>query len=670
MSGIYVVMRSLFITILVLFCGELFSQDFRTYIIEGDKQLEAGNYYGAAWMYKKAMAADASLYDVIYKYADANRLNNEFGEAEKYYLKIINDKKGRFPLALFWIADVQKSLGQYQKARKNFEDYAKLHEAENDFFLKKAKHELLSCEKALEIKFTPLNISIQHLDTNVNTVNGEFGASVVADSVMFYSSLVPVKSGKDTNQLCAKIFVSKIKDDTIFTKGLMLDTLINTPGYNVSNPCYSRKNRMLYFSKSPLDPQAGKSQIYRTSLQNSKWSKPERLPDLINTKNKYTSQPSIASTKNGDILLFVSDRNGGNGGLDIWIAPINNDGSFSKVINLGMRMDIDTALAYLINTKSKINSMDDEIAPFYDDHDSTLYFSSRWHQGMGGFDIFKTKGDFFNWDIPENVGSPINTSLNDVYFNIDSKGKHAFFTSNRRGSMSKTKESCCNDIWSYNLPKSKLRDTIPLISKKKEEEKRFVQIFEKEIKLLVPLTLHFDNDYPNPKTIDTITKSNYEFLFEQFIAKEDEFRTKFSKGLSQQKASRAIEEIDDFFYENVQKGYDELVEFAQLMEELLAKNQYIVVTMKGYCSPLNTFDYNKNLAKRRISSLINYFSEYKSGFFKKYIDNKQLVLEQVPIGKLVNSNVSEDIKDLRNSVYSPAASLERKIQIIAIQLNK
>lgn len=648
----------------------VFSQDFRLYIKEGDKQYEAGNYYGAAWMYKKAMNLDAALFDIIYKYAESSRLNNDYVEAEKHYLKIEEKSKGRFPLALYWLADVQKSQGQYQKAQKNFQEYVKQHEKENDYFIKKAKREILACEKALELKFAPVDVSIIHIDTSVNTVNGEFGTSVITDSIMFYSSLLPTKSTKDTNQLCAKIFVSRIENDTVLKKGILLDSLINTPDYNVTNPSFSTKNQILYFSKSPLDHQLGKSQIYKSKFQNGKWSIPEKLPEIINAKDRITTQPSLANTNSGEVLFFVSDRAGGNGNLDIWYAPINSDGSFSKVLNLGVRTDIDTSLAYMYDVTSKINTADDDISPFYDIYDSTLYFSTKWHSGMGGFDIFKTKGDFVKWSEPMNVGYPINTSLNDVFFNIDSKGKHAYFTSNRKGSLSKKKESCCNDIWTYKLPKRKMQDSLLTVQQKVDEEQRVVKVFEKEIKLLVPLTLYFDNDYPNPKTTDTLTTSNYEFLFEQYSGKVADFRTNFSKGLAKQKAILAEEEIDNFFYDEVQKGYDGLVEFTQLMEELFIKNQVIVVTMKGYCSPLNTFDYNKNLAKRRISSLMNYFMEYKNGIFKKYVENKQLILEQVPIGKLTNSTVSEDLKDKRNSVYSPGASLERKIQIIAVQLNK
>ncbi|MBI5219521.1 MAG: tetratricopeptide repeat protein [Bacteroidia bacterium] len=647
-----------------------FSQDFRQYIKEGDKQFDEANYYCAAWFYKKAMQLDGSLYDVIYKYAEASRMNTDYNEAEKYYLRILEDNKARFPLALFWLGDVQKSQGQYQKAQKNFSEYLKLHENEGDYFAKKSKREILSCETALVLKFDPTDVNIIHIDTSVNTVNGEYAPNVITDSVMFYSSLISTKNTKDTNMLCAKIFMAKNIRDTIYAKGVMLDTLINSAGYNVINPFFHTATQTLYYSKSPVKVTEGKSQIYRCTFKNNHCTSPERLPDKINKPDYSNLQPSIAKTKKGDIFMFVSDCSGGSGMMDIWYAPLDNDGNFGDVRNLGIRMDIDTSLAHLYDTKSKINSPDDDISPFYDEYDSTLYFSSQWHNGLGGFDIFKVKGDFNKWGEPQNMGYPVNSSWNDIYYTLDTKGKYAFFASNRKGSMFKKKETCCNDIWTYKVNKIRKIDSLLTAQQVKEKVERQVKVFEKEIKQLVPLTLYFDNDYPNPKTKDTVTTSVYDFLFDQYMGREAEFRTKYSKGLSKTQAIKAVDETDDFFLNEVQKGYDGLVGFTQLMEELLSKNQVIVVTMKGYCSPLNTFDYNKNLAKRRISSLMNYFMEYKGGLFKKYVDNKQLILEQVPIGKLSNSNVSEDLKDQRNSVYSPAASLERKIQIIAVQLTR
>jgi hypothetical protein len=107
------------------------------------------------------------------------------------------------------------------------------------------------------------------------------------------------------------------------------------------------------------------------------------------------------------------------------------------------------------------------------------------------------------------------------------------------------------------------------------------------------------------------------------------------------------------------------------MEEVLARGEKVKITMKGYCSPLASTDYNVNLAKRRISSLRNYFTEYKGGIFTKYINTEdstknRLLLTDVEIGELPKSIVSDDVKDVKNSVYSPYAARERKIQIIAV----
>jgi site-specific recombinase XerD len=121
----------------------------------------------------------------------------------------------------------------------------------------------------------------------------------------------------------------------------------------------------------------------------------------------------------------------------------------------------------------------------------------------------------------------------------------------------------------------------------------------------------------------------------------------------------------------VEAGMQDLEKFAKLMEEVLARGEKVKITMKGYCSPLASTDYNVNLAKRRISSLRNYFGEYKDGVFKKYISEENpaaatLLLTDVEIGELPLSNVSDDVKDVKNSVYSPYAARERKIQIIAV----
>jgi hypothetical protein len=106
--------------------------------------------------------------------------------------------------------------------------------------------------------------------------------------------------------------------------------------------------------------------------------------------------------------------------------------------------------------------------------------------------------------------------------------------------------------------------------------------------------------------------------------------------------------------------------------KVLKDSEKVDITIKGYCSPLASTDYNVNLAKRRISSLHNYFMEYQNGVFIPYINNPKtgegsITFIDEDIGELkANKNVSDDYYDTKNSIYNPAAAIERKIQIIAI----
>ena len=135
---------------------------------------------------------------------------------------------------------------------------------------------------------------------------------------------------------------------------------------------------------------------------------------------------------------------------------------------------------------------------------------------------------------------------------------------------------------------------------------------------------------------------------------------------------RATNDIDNLFEDSVDAGMQDLEKFAQLLLKVLKDSEKVTITMKGYCSPLASTDYNVNLAKRRISSLRNYFMEYQNGVFVSYVNNTNkdegsITFFDEDIGELkARTNVSDDYYDTKNSVYNPAAALERKIQIIAI----
>ncbi|MES2398012.1 MAG: SPOR domain-containing protein, partial [Bacteroidota bacterium] len=317
------------------------------------------------------------------------------------------------------------------------------------------------------------------------------------------------------------------------------------------------------------------------------------------------------------------------------------------------------------NAGKKVNTLDDEITPFYCKPCQELFFSSTWHKGLGGFDIFKSYYKNNELGEPQNVGIPVNSSYNDIYFSISSKRTEAFLSSNRPGSFFEEKESCCNDIYMFKIP------GVPGI----EEPPKKVdstQIFVAEMKLLVPLTLYFHNDEPDKKTLAITTTKNYKKTYEDYSAMRDLYKKEYSKGAKGADLDRANNDIDVLFEDSVDAGMQDLEKFARLMLKVLKDGEKVSITMKGYCSPLASTDYNVNLAKRRISSLRNYFMEYENGIFVPYVNNTNeneasIAFFNEDIGELkARPNVSDDYYDTKNSIFNPAAAIERKIQIIAV----
>ncbi|HRP61133.1 MAG TPA: hypothetical protein PK833_12735, partial [Vicingus sp.] len=306
-----------------------------------------------------------------------------------------------------------------------------------------------------------------------------------------------------------------------------------------------------------------------------------------------------------------------------------------------------------INAGKNVNSIEDEITPFYDTKDSTLYFSSNWHEGLGGFDIFSLKTDLKTVGKVKNVGYPLNTSTNDFYYSI--KNNIALLTSNRKGSYTKKGETCCNDVYYYEIP-----DTIKTTFTTLEELNRYL-----------PVRLYFHNDHPNPRSRDTLTNLNYLTTYKEYTRLYPEYKREFSNGLKGAEKDDALVDIEDLFSSYIDKGAKDLELFTPLLLKELDAGKQVTLTIKGFASPLSKSDYNVNLTLRRISSLINYLSEYENGRILPYINKTaenggELNFVKVPFGEYQSKEISDNLEDKRNSVFSPGAALERKIEIIAI----
>lgn len=622
----------------------------------GDAAFADGDYYSASIYYGNLLATDSTNISLAYRYAESCRLFNDYLQAEKWYSKVNESSKIKeFPLALFWLGWMQKSNGKYTEARNSFYTYYSEHSGDNDFYSRKAFHEIESCEFAIKLRKDTVAVLIEHLGENINTPYSEFAAVQLGDTALAFSSLRPY-STNENEFLLPNIFLSKVyfSKNTIagWAKAIEWKNKLNNQETNNANTSFNNSHKKVYFTRcSPGKLNEIICDVYVTERLNGVWQKPVKLSDKINVPGYSSTQPavSINDSTGLEVLYFSSNRPGGFGKSDIWYSMLQN-GKFTDAVNLG----------------SFINTEGDEISPFYDNNSNTLFFSSDWHKGLGGYDVFKSSGGLNEWTLPENVGFPLNTSYNDIYYTVNENDSDGYLTSNRPGSYYIKGETCCNDIYSYEWPKNK-----KIITKK---DSLVVVVdtvnYEQSIKDLLPLTLYFHNDIPGPASWDTITSRNYRSTLAEYIQMMDIYKKEYAKGLVGSASIKAEKDIEEFFENYVSNGFSKLEQVSVWLLKDLEKGREVNITVKGYCSPLNTTAYNVNLAKRRISSLKNYFNEYDYGIFKQYINGTavnggKLNIYEDPVGEsMSNAFVSDNPNDQRNSIYSRGAALERKIQII------
>ncbi|MGB3948812.1 MAG: SPOR domain-containing protein [Bacteroidia bacterium] len=626
------------------------AQKLKTLLESGDKAFLDNDFFAASIYYNQAILQDSNDIQIQYKYAEASRLNYDFEVAERWYKKVFKaDAQGKlFPECSFWLATIQKSLGKYKDAKKLFDKYAKKNKKKkNDYFVLKAQQELAACDYAVGLSATvDKTIEVIHLDSAVNSKVSEY-APVLIDTILYFSSLRDYKDKDKKNDInYNKIFTAKTRKEQ-WEKAQELDTLFNKDKIHNANTAFNEDFSTVYITRcEQKNMQEFQCEIYFSDFNNGKWTCLKKLPPEVNMPGYNNTQPAIGFLENEKVLFFASNRPGGMGKMDIWYSKINNDGTYGKAINAG----------------KKVNSIDDEITPFYCKPCQELFFSSNWHKGLGGFDIFKSDYKKNEFGEPKNLGLPINSSYNDIYFSISSKRTQAYLSSNRKGSFFEEKESCCNDIYMFKIPG--INEPPPKVDS--------TQIFITQLKMLSPLTLYFHNDEPDRKTLAITTTKNYKKTHEDYVALREQYKKEYSKGAKGENLERAQNDIDTFFDDSVNAGMEDLETFAALLLKALKQGEKATITIKGYCSPLASTDYNVNLAKRRISSLRNYFSEYQGSVLVPYINNTKenegsVSFVDQEIGELkVRPNVSDDYYDTKNSIYSPAAAVERKIQIIAI----
>lgn len=255
----------------------------------------------------------------------------------------------------------------------------------------------------------PVEFNPQNMGVNVNSENDEYLATMTADqSALLFTRQTPAVSGKRPEE---GFFIS-YKTGEQWQKAEMLPGVLNS-GYNEGAACLSPDGRYIYFARCGAPGGWGSCDIYRSERKGAFWSEPENLGANVNSES-WDSQPSIAS--DGRTLFFVSNRKGGEGESDIYYSYLKDDGTWTKAKNCGA----------VINTPGK------EMSPFIHPSNQMLYFSSDYHCGMGGLDIFFAKLENGKFSAPSNIGYPINTEVDESSLIVSPQGDYAIYASKQK----------------------------------------------------------------------------------------------------------------------------------------------------------------------------------------------------------------------------------------------
>lgn len=275
-------------------------------------------------------------------------------------------------------------------------------------------HNFLAQEKGLIISENDsMRIEIQRLSRNVNSSFNDYAPVITADGqIMFFTSRRPLtqKELKRNNEARENIYRSLYNEDgQDWMEATALPENINDPMRYNSNIAISNDGQRLLIYR---DDQSGNGDIFESYLKGEIWSDPQPFPKVINS-DAHESSASIAP--DGRKIYFVSERKGGIGGRDIWSCTKENDGSWSAPVNLG----------------SIVNTSSDEESVFIHPDGKTLYFSSKGHKSKGGYDVFKTIFENGTWSKPVNLGEPINTIGDDLFFVLTADGQTGYYASSR-----------------------------------------------------------------------------------------------------------------------------------------------------------------------------------------------------------------------------------------------
>lgn len=394
----------------------------------------------------------AEIVRATYQLGESYRLHNNNGAALLAYKDYLNFRDNKFPLAQLWYAHTLLANNDPIQAQIAYNAFLSGYPKEDEY-ASMARLGIASCLYTIqELKEYPRATVTKNIVTG-SSDGSNFALEKVNDSIVWFTSSRHEMIKKQ------KSYPVRLYTGNEYSGGVKKMQSGADDQLNMGASSLSADGLTLYFTgwqknKSSTTEEYQIYYVERSSVS-SQWGKPILLPAPVNVKGYSSKQPFI--TTDGQYLFFSSNQPGTKGSFDIWLVKMDGKTPQGDVINAGVH----------------VNTTREEVSPYFDAGDSSLYFSSDGAIGMGGMDIYKVQGTPFqnNWSKITNLGHPINSGKNDLYYKKYKDSDTVYFSSDRES-------SCCLEIFNaLLLPYIPKKDTAsPVIVKQQQAKQDTAQI--------------------------------------------------------------------------------------------------------------------------------------------------------------------------------------------------
>ncbi|HEX8515516.1 MAG TPA: OmpA family protein [Bacteroidia bacterium] len=402
--------------------------DFNLKFERARESYKAGNFFEALPMYLELYNSDTTNANMSYMVGDCymrarSGKANALPYLEKAILSVSPVYKEGVPternaplLAHKLLGDAYHIHSKFDKALAAYQVYKQemqRHKRKDNINMKDADRKIEMCFTGKELMSKPVRVKIENMKKALNSPYGDYSPVITADqsSMIFTSRRKESTGGKtyDGGRFYEDIYISRYNDST-WSVAENIGTPINTEENEASVGLSPDGQEILIYKDDN-----GDGNIYSTTLDGDVWTTPVKLNSNINSKSW---EPSAFISADGHFIYFTSDRTGGFGKRDLYVSEKTANGDWGKAVNMG----------------GLINTAFDEDAPFIHPDGITLFFSSNGHNTMGGFDVFYSElSDANKWQAPVNVGYPVNSPDDDIFYVVSADKKKAYYSSFKEG---------------------------------------------------------------------------------------------------------------------------------------------------------------------------------------------------------------------------------------------